>query len=173
MTPSLFRTLLEELVDADWQAVIDGQRIVLVDDQRLEIGDAHALSAIIQAGEASTAAELREVSLAEADDLLHNYYRTHALTNAGFNAQALRLIATHGAENFAGPFGPPPPRTLFVDGGELIAADHSDPRHRYGAYCEVDVPMSPEALAEKVEQWIERGEAHARYMAMNACRYNC
>ncbi|MCB1735268.1 MAG: hypothetical protein H6981_03390 [Gammaproteobacteria bacterium] len=173
MTPSLFRTLLDKLSDSDWQSVIDGQRIVLIDDQRLGLGGAHDLNAIIQAGDAEDVATLRAISLAEVDDLLSNYYRTHALTEAGFKAQAMKLIAEHGAENFAGPFGPPPARTLFVDGGELVAADRTDPRHRYGAYCEIDVSMPAAALAERVESWIEQGEAHARYMAMNACRYNC
>ncbi|MCP5141765.1 MAG: hypothetical protein H6926_08695 [Chromatiales bacterium] len=173
MTPDRFHTLLEALSDADWQAVVDGRRVLIVDDQMLAIGPADAANAVIQAGGQADATALRAESLAEAEDLLGNYYRTHPLTEAGFTSQARRLIDQHGAENFAGPFGPPPPRTLFVDGGELLALDRNDPRHRYGAYCEIDAPMAAEAKTRQVRNWVEKGEAYARYIGMNACRYNC
>ncbi|MGB0723108.1 MAG: hypothetical protein ACPGU7_12015 [Gammaproteobacteria bacterium] len=173
MNAEQFKSLLDALPLADWQRIIDGEALVVINDHALDVGAADALNACLDAGQHSDAQALRTATLADAESLYDNYYRTHALTRTGFDRQAQALLDEHGPENFAGPFGPPPPRTLFVDGGEVIAADASNPRHRYGAYCELDNPLAPEAAAEKVRRWLASGEAHQRYMSMNACRYNC
>jgi hypothetical protein len=38
-------------------------------------------------------------------------------------------------------------------------------------FCELQRPLA--VLDERVRRWLERGEAHQRYLGMNVCRYNC
>ena len=158
-----------------WEAVVDGKALLLVDDQRLEPGPAKAPDAIITPPDQTdaNAAGLRRESLDQAEALLYAYYRTHPLTRAGFDHQVAALLARHGAEAFAAPPGHLPRYTLFVDGGEVVAESSGDPRFRYGAYCELPRPMPDSQIEGQVRRWLERGEAHERYLGMNVCRYNC
>jgi len=41
------------------------------------------------------------------------------------------------------------------------------------AYCELEHPLEDGELEKYVRKWLQRGEAHERYLGMNACRYNC
>lgn len=173
MDATSFAAQLALLNDADWQAVVDGQAVLLVDDQHLAIGPAQAANAVIGTQPGMNAATLRRRSLADAAELLRNYYLTHPLTLAGFNRQVEALIERYGAAAFAALAGHLPPRTLFVDGGEIVAEPPDSPRHRYGAFCELQRPLSEAAAAAEVRRWLSRGEAHERYLGMNVCRYNC
>lgn len=175
MNETTFRQLLNELDDAEWLAVAGGQCVLLVDDLRLAVGPADAPNAVLRAAERTPvdADALKREVLAEAGALLANYYLTHPLTPTGFNRQVQRLIAQYGAAAFAAPPGQLPQRTLFVDGGEVVAEPPDSPRHRYGAFCELERPLSGAALEARVHSWLERGEAHQRYLSMNVCRYNC
>lgn len=177
MNENTFKQQLAALTGDDWQAVIDGQALLVVDDLRLEVGPVDAPDAIIVAsaglpGE-SDAEGLRRESLSTATALLHNYYLTHPLTLAGFNRQVEALIRQHGASAFSAQPGQLPRFTLFVDGGEVVAEPSGSPRHRYGVFCELDRPLDKAATGEHVRKWLQRGEAHERYLEMNVCRYNC
>lgn len=176
MNSSRFIELLQELTTTAWQAVIDGQSILLQDDQDLTIGETNAANAIIgtpDAADDATPEALRQASLAEAEAILANYYLTHPLTRAGFAVQVQSLMTEQGAMAFAAAPGQLPLRTLFVDGGVVVAEQPDSPRHRYGAYCELERPMSETEAEERVRRWLERGEAYERYLSMNVCRYNC
>jgi hypothetical protein len=175
MNVEAFMRLLEALPEAAWQSVIDGQSIVNVDDQSLTTGAADAGNAIIRASgeDTETRGSLKQSSLDQAADILHNYYLTHPVTLKGFNAQVQGLIDIHGAEAFASQAGGLPKYTLFVEGGEVVAEPQSSPRHRYGVFCELDLAASKLTVSDHVRRWLERGEAHERYLEMNVCRYNC
>jgi hypothetical protein len=175
MNASTFKQLLTQLDASDWQAVAAGQCVLLVDDLRLAIGPADAPNAVFRAPPQGPvdAATLKRNMLAAADELLSNYYLTHPLTLAGFDHQAKILLGRYGAAAFAAPTGQLPSRTLFVDGGEVVAESSDSPRHRYGAYCELDKPLTEPAIKAQVQRWLERGEAYQRYLSMNVCRYNC
>ena len=175
MNHTIFSQLLNQLPESDWQAVIEGQGLLLVDDLALQVGPLQAANAIIKAPEQGDcdAATLQRDSIANAEAILANYYLTHPLTLGGFNRQAERLIEMHGAAAFAAVSGQFPKCTLFVDGGEVIAEMSGRPRHRYGAFCELDRPLPASAIEERVRKWLQRGEAHERYLGMNVCRYNC
>ena len=170
-----FISLLEKLDDATWQAVIEGQALLLVDDVQLVSGDAQSANAIIRASEnmADSKDLLRQKSLEEAGEILANYYLTHPLTLHGFNLQAKQLLEKYGMAAFAAAIGELPEYTLFVEGGEVVAEPATSPRHRYGVFCELghSVPLS--AVDEQVKKWLDQGEAHERYLGMNVCRYNC
>jgi len=175
MNTTLFTQLLTQLPMTAWESVIAGEALLLVDDLRLETGTVKAPNAIItpKVGTGSDAASLRRESLEHAEDLLYAYYRTHPLTRAGFDHQVNALFERHGAAAFAAPPGHLPRCTLFVDGGEVVAESSGDPRYRYGAYCELTRPMPDTQIEGQVRRWLERGEAHERYLGMNVCRYNC
>ena len=175
MNNAEFIRLLEQLSNADWQSVMEGAAILIVDDLRLQTGPAQAPNAVIRAPEhgQTDASRLKRESIEEAPALLANYYLTNPLTLTGFNHQVKGLLENHGAAAFAALPGQLPQYTLFVDEGEVVAEPQESPRHRYGVYCELSRPLRGDALESFVEKWLQRGEAHERYLGMNVCRYNC
>ncbi len=175
MNESAFTSLLDQLDHGVWQSAADGQGLLMVDDTGLQAGPAQAPNVIIPPPDPNTlsAEELKRQSLSDAGRLLADYYRTHPLTRSGFNRQVERLIEQQGAAAFAAPQGALPQRTLFVDGGEVVAEPASSPRHRYGVFCELERPLEGAALATRLHQWLQQGTAYERYLSMNVCRYNC
>lgn len=175
MNASVFIQLLDQLTDADWQAVAAGRCLQLLDDQLLATGPADAPNCLFRATSADSAdaAALKQDALSRAEQLLHDYYRTHPLTPAGFKRQVSALLERHGAAAFAARPGKRPDCSLFVDGGTVVAETRDSPRHPYGAYCEVEGSLDDAAVASRVRQWLERGEAYDHYLGMNVCRYNC
>jgi hypothetical protein len=175
MKDTRFIELLEQLEDSSWQALREGRDICIIDDQRLEIGPEESGNAVVSASLIQTgdAEEFRREVISRAPEFLCRYYQAHPLSLAGFKQQVLQLFTEHGAEAFAAAEGELPERTLFVDGSEVIAESAESPRHRYGAYCELDELSPGQDVAEFVMQWLEQGEAHERYLEMNVCRYNC
>lgn len=95
------------------------------------------------------------------------------LSRDDFDAQVAELIGQHGAEAFAGLWNQPPALTLFVEGQTVVAESADSPRHRYGAFCELDEPLTGAALTEWVQRWLHSGEAYELYVGMNVCRYHC
>ncbi len=171
-----FRQHLHQLEEADWQAVMNGRSILIVDDRYLETGPADAENACLGLNDgqgAGDGAELKEQIMNNAEQILNNYYLDHALTAEGFRYQVERLFVIHGICAFAAAQDCLPDRTLFVEGGEVIAEHAESPRHRYGVYCELDHDMSGEECEVYIRQWLEQGEAHEQYLGMNVCRYNC
>lgn len=96
-----------------------------------------------------------------------------ALSQSDFNQQVEQLFALHGVAAFAAPYGSFPKFTLFVEDETVVAESASSPRHRYGAFCELDKPLTGAALEKHVRHWLSSGEAYALYLSMNVCRYNC
>lgn len=98
---------------------------------------------------------------------------SQALKQSYFNQQVEQLFALHGVAAFAAPSGHYPQFTLFVEEETVVAESASSPRHRYGAFCELDKPLTGAELEKHVRQWLNSGEAYALYLSMNVCRYNC
>ena len=82
-------------------------------------------------------------------------------------------VVGHGASAFAAAAGRYPQYTLFVEGDRVVAESAESPRHRYGAFCELDHALSDTASDDRVRQWLSSGEAYGLYMSMNVCRYSC
>lgn len=174
MDEQQFHAQLRALPDEAWQRVAAGEALMMVDDEALKVGPADASEAIIAGGSGEQDWEsLKAESLADARALLANYYLSHPLSRAGFDRQAQQLLAEHGAIAFAAPPQKLPARTLFVEEGRVIAETAESPRHRYGAYCEIQPALPAAQIEAAVKKWLEQGEAYERYMSMNVCRYNC
>ncbi|WP_299871795.1 hypothetical protein [uncultured Cocleimonas sp.] len=173
MNKQTFISLLKKLKESHWQAIVDGEALQMVDDLRLEIGALNLSNIILDSSSGLDAVSLREKTLEQADELLSSYYLTHPLTRKGFTIQARALVEQYGGLDFAAPLGSFPERTLFVEGGELIAENRDSPRHRYGAFCELENTFDNATILVLVNKWIESGAAHERYLEMNVCRYSC
>ena len=96
-----------------------------------------------------------------------------ALSQEVFNQQVLDLLKQHGAGVFAAVEGQFPMMTLFVEGDQVVAISADNPRHCYGAFCELPRPIDAAKVEDFVHKWIESGEAYSLYLSMNVCRYNC
>ena len=101
------------------------------------------------------------------------FMRPQELQRADFDQQVAALIHHHGASAFAACWPNLSAYTLFVDEHAVIAEPADSPRHRYGAFCELDAPLTGTALTERVQLWLDSGEAFELYVGMNVCRYHC
>jgi len=175
MTESFFIEQLKQLSESDWNAIFSGQGLLMVNDTQMEIGSADQPNVILAAHffVANDPDTLKQNTLDAAGEIYRNYYRTHPLTLYGFNDQLYRLIHQYTTEAFCATKGQRAEKTLFVEGGELIVLDSTDPRYSYGVFCELPQSIKPSAIANYLSHWIERGEAYEGYLSMNVCRYNC
>lgn len=175
MNVSQFKSLLEGLDEHSWQALLQGQSLIVIDDESLALEGRLHEKAIVppQLDKVMEPSSLREFVLLHADEYLNEYYRLNPLSPKGFNRQVQTLVEQYGADAFAAEYPDVPQRTLFVEVGDVIAEDSSSPRHRYGAYCELEQPLSGKQLEAFVQQWIDSNQAYERYISMNVCRYSC
>ncbi len=171
MGPEAFRRLLACRVVAPGTG--ERQALRLVDDERLEWGRGDEPDVIVRELPERAPQAPGEWLIGQVENLLAEFYRTHALSRTGFDRQARALFAEHGSQAFAAPPGRMPCFTLFVDGGSVVAEPEHSPRHRCGAYCELPAPLGADAASAKVDSWLASGEADTSYLGMNACRYNC
>jgi len=151
------------------------QSLRLIDDARLAIGaynevDGMQLSLPTAAVDA---ASIRAYLVDSAADLVMNFYINHPLSKTGFNNQVRELMQQHGASALAAPAGQRAAVTLFVDSGEVVAETVGNPRHPYGAFLELLAPVPAADIEDKVQYWLDSGEAYRQYLSMNVCRYNC
>ena len=165
--------ILESLDDSVWQALLLGQPLLLIDDERVVAAAESSGKIFIPPQQAKDISSLRDSVIADAEEHLNNYYLSHPLSQTGFDRQVEKLVEQYGASAFAAVYPDVSERTLFVDVGEVIAEGHDSPRHPYGAYCELEELLEGDALQQFVLQWIADGEAYERYISMNVCRYGC
>ena len=96
-----------------------------------------------------------------------------ALFRDTYDRQVEALIAEHGASSFSAVGGSLPDYTLFVEGESVIAVAAGEPRHPYGAFCELPRELALPAVETVVRNWLQSGEAYNTYLSMNVCRNNC
>lgn len=175
MNEQLFKQQLELLSEAEWQSLVEGKGLLIKDDFEIIIGKSNAPNLVFSVSEFTytDVSDLKKQVLNGADLILVNYYQIHPLTLKGFNYQIDKLVEKHGFATFCAPIGKISNRTLFVDGGEVIAEPADSPRHQYGVFYEIEKQMSDKAMSDSFQKWLSSGEAHQRYLGMNVCRYNC
>lgn len=180
MNTETFITRLSQLNDNDWQEILAGQALIMEDDIALKTGSTESATVIFPVIGESVDQEtfpdtkaIQSYFLEHADKLLEEYYRTHPLTQKGFNSQVIALLEQLGNHAFVALPGHYPDYSLFVDSGTVIAEARGNPRHPYGAYLELERPLADAALKVRVKNWLENEEAYERYLSMNTCRYSC
>lgn len=175
MTESIFIEQLKQLSESDWNAIFSGQGLLMVNDQFLEVGSSELPNVILstQFFSANDQDAFKQHTMETADQLYSNYYRTHPLTVYGFNDQFYRLIQKFSPNVFCASAGQRAEKTLFVEGGELMALGRADPRYAYGVFCELPHSIKSSGIVTYFSHWIEQGDAYEAYLSMNVCRYNC
>ena len=173
MDKDQFVEVIQTLEEDVLEAVLAGESICLVDDEKLKLcNDASSLDLNLPE-ELKTAEQLREWFVENAEEILQHYYRLNPLTRPGFDLQVKDLFEKYGPASFVGTFDQRASVTLFVEVGTVVAEEQGSARHPYGSFCEIDTPMNDEQREQKAAQWLTSGEAYDQYLSMNVCRYNC
>lgn len=173
MNPTEFKSMLSALDIAQWQALADGASLQVVDDNRL-IVSRELTANVVQLGiDGENANALRDSCLAQATTIFEQYYITNPLSQAGFEHQVRILVEQLGARSFCAVEFELPDYSLFVEAGQVVAEGRDQPRHRYGAWCELSTASAKDHAEGEVENWIASGTAYRQYLSMNVCRYNC
>jgi len=173
MTLELFIQLIKQLSTPQWQSIVDGNNINMVNDQHLVINAEDSNSIVMNNNIPAT--ELHDVEayvIENASELLHQYYLSHPLSQASFNKQVETLIRKFGIDKFIASDEQPSELTLFVEGNEVIAENVDSPRHPYGVYFTANENNNDD-FKKLAMSWLDSGEAYETYLGMNVCRYNC
>ncbi len=175
MTYNNFLNQLQQFSDSDWKALFSGKTLEMLDDQQLRITAGVTPFAILKSAgfEATDPETLKQAVLDNVEAIYKRYYRTHPLSEAGFNYQLKQLANKHGAQSFITPIGKQARYTLFVDDGEVIVEDKNSPRHKYGVFLELLNPELETNPEDAFADWVNSGKAYEDYRGMNVCRYNC
>ncbi|MDX1796499.1 MAG: hypothetical protein R3219_07220, partial [Hydrogenovibrio sp.] len=136
MNASQFEQALSQLTEQDFQAILDGQALIVDQDQALKIGRPDAAFVIYELGEdAIDSVEALKAHLVEnAEALIAEYYQFNPISREQFQRHIQRLFAEHGPQAFVGLNGQLPERVIFAENGELVCEDASSPRFKYGIY---------------------------------------
>jgi len=174
MNNHLFRRALEQVSEADWQSLYEGRCLLIKDDSELMIGISGSPNSLFKHSDfdCSDALDLKVQVLNKSAEILDNYYRSFPLTLVGFNRQVEKLIERFGVEDFSAVLGGVAKRTFFVEGGEVIVESVESPRHSYGVFFEMDLPLSGSELKEAFHHWLASSGAYFEYVGMNVYRYN-
>lgn len=175
MNTSLLVTLLDTLSTADWQTLLSGGKLHIINDHALQVSMDDTAHIMIQGADfdVTTVAELKQQIIERADSLLADYYSTYPLSEKGFNRQVQALVKQHGCHAFVALAGRHSELSLFVDYGEVIDVSVFSPKHPYGVFMVLDEPLPKEKISSVFNQWLLSGEAYQQYLGMNVCRYQC
>lgn len=175
MQVKVFKGQLNALEDSLWQQLSAGDSLIISPDLSLQIvhsGHAENLLTPVNPKEKYSPQALKKRVLEQADFILETYFTDHPLTSADFNQQIQQLVDEFGARSFMATYPNTPDRTIFVEGGIVIAEQPDSPRHRYGIFLEIDneTDLHNENLLQK---WLNSGQAYQEYLSSNCCRYSC
>jgi hypothetical protein len=175
MNAQKFIAAVNALSDDELLKLHGEQSLRLIDDEWLAIGAYNEIDGMQLSlpTVAVDAAAIRAYLTDAASDLVMNFYINHPLSETGFKRQVRELMQQHGATAFAAPAGQRAAVTLFVDSGEVVAETVGNPRHPYGAFLELQAPVPATDIEDRVQYWLDSGEAYRHYLSMNVCRYNC
>ncbi len=175
MNATHVRQQLDTLTEQQWQQLLAGGVLEIVDDATLRISDKSSPHTLVTAEDlnADSVDALRQAIIDNAEALIQDYYRRHPLTREGFNRQARAQIEQYGAQAFAATADKPAARSLFVDAGDVVAEPADSPKYPYGVHLERDHSADQASIITAVKEWIDSGKAYEDYRGMNVCRYNC
>jgi hypothetical protein len=174
MNTEQFKQLLETFADEDYQAVLDGAALVVFQDKALALGKPEEAYVIYELGDDQfdSVSALKANLLANAESILKEYYQFNPLSKEFFNRELSALIQEHGENAFISMPGKETGLKLFVEDGKVVAEDNSSPRFKYGFHLSLDEKMLPQAISNKVKNWVQSGSAYNEYISVNVCRFS-
>ncbi|WP_178861690.1 hypothetical protein [Thiomicrorhabdus cannonii] len=175
MNTEQFKEALQTFADEDYQAVLDGAALVVFQDKALALGKPEEAYVIYELGDEQfdSAQALKAHLLANAESILKEYYQFNPLSKEYFNRELSALIQEHGENAFISMPGKETTFKLFVEDGKVVAEDNSSPRFKYGFHLSLDEKMLPQAISNKVKNWVQSGSAYSEYISVNVCRFSC
>ncbi len=174
MNAQQFIDSLNELDDSDFQAILDGQALIVFQDSSLTIGRTDVAYVIFELGDESfdTTDALKASLIERAEDLITEYYQYNPLSKEYFNKELTKMMQELGWDAFLAMPGQEAKYKLFVDGSTLHAEDESSPRYKYGSHQVLDEKMPATAIQNKAKNWIQSGAAYENYISTNVCRWS-
>lgn len=174
MNTEQFIEALNTLPDDTLQAILEGAGLVVFQDKSLTLGRAEDAYVIYELGEEEfeNAADLKAHLLASAEAMLQEYYQFNPMSKEFFNRSVSDLIREHGEEKFISMPGKQAELKVFVDNGKVVVEGADSPRFKYGFHLTLTEKMLPQAVSNKVKNWVQSGSAYDDYISVNVCRFS-
>jgi hypothetical protein len=174
MNVEQYKEALLALPDEDYQAILDGAALVVFQDKSLKLGEVSDAYGIYELGDDTFASKeaLKAHLLDTAEATLKEYYQFNPLSKEFFNQSVVALINEHGEDAFIAMPGKQATLKLFVDDGKVVVEGAESPRFKYGFYLSLEEKMLPQAISNKVKNWIQSGSAYGDYISVNVCRFS-
>lgn len=174
MNVDQFKLALNDFPDADYQKVLEGAALVIFEDRALALGKAQQAYVIFEMGDESfESTDALKASLIErAEALIPEYYQYNPLSRMHFNRQLNQLIQEHGARAFVTMPGQQASVKLFVNESEVVVEVESSERFKYGFCLVLNDKVLPQAIENKVKNWVSSGTAYDDYISVNVCRFS-
>lgn len=174
MNTQKFIEELEKFSDESYQTILDGASLVIFEDKELTLGKSEQAYVIFELGDESfdSVAELKASLISRADDMITEYYQYNPLSKMHFNRELTALIKEHGYESFVSMPGKSPGVKLFVNDGRVTVESSDSPRFKYGFHLMLSEKMLPQAVENKLKNWVTSGSAYDDYISVNVCRFS-
>mgnify|MGYP000182741917 CR=1 FL=1 len=174
MNTEQFTQALTEFSDENYQAILDGAALIIFEDKALTLGKAQQAYVIFEMGDEAfdSIAELKASLIERSEDLIQEYYQYNPISKMHFNNQLNTLIREHGANAFVTMPGQEATVKLFIEGSHVIIETIESPRFKYGFCLVLKDKVLPQALENKVKNWVSSGSAYDDYISVNVCRFS-
>ncbi|MDX1353177.1 MAG: hypothetical protein R3254_09205 [Thiomicrorhabdus sp.] len=174
MNTEQFKQALTDFSDENYQAILDGAALIIFEDKGLTLGKSQQAYVIFEMGDESfdNIQALKNSLLERADELIQEYYQYNPISKMHFNKQLLDLVKEHGANAFVTMPGQEASVKLFVEGSHVVIEGNDSPRFKYGFCLVLNEKVLPQAVENKVKNWVQSGSAYDDYISVNVCRFS-
>ncbi|WP_321324931.1 hypothetical protein [Thiomicrorhabdus sp.] len=174
MNAEQFKQALAEFPDENYQEILDGAALIIFEDKALTLGKSQQAYVIFEMGDEkfNSTEELKKSLIERADDLILEYYQYNPISKMHFNNQLTALVKEHGANAFVTMPGQEASVKLFVEGSKVIVETNESERFKYGFCLVLNEKVLPQAVENKVKNWVSSGSAYDDYISVNVCRFS-
>ncbi|MDG6778243.1 hypothetical protein QCB44_05950 [Thiomicrorhabdus sp. zzn3] len=176
MNVETYKQALNELSNDDYQAILeDDAALVVFQDKALTLGKPDEAYVIYELGDDQfdSVDALKAHLLEQAEEMLQEYYQYNPLSKMFFNQSLMDLINENDENAFVSMPGQEAKLKLFCENGKLVAEGPESPRFKYGFNLHLKEKMLPQAISNKVKNWVQSGTAYEEYISVNVCRFSC
>ena len=174
MNTEQFTQVLSDFSNEDYNAILEGAALIIDQDKALTLGKSQQAYVIFELGDESfDSVEALKASLIERSaDLIEEYYQHNPISKMHFNTQLFNLIKEHGATAFVTMPGQQAKVKLFTHDGEVLVETEESPRFKYGFCLVLNDKVLPQAIENKIKNWVSSGSAYDDYISVNVCRFS-